>query len=100
MAEVFIGKIGINVPKIQDNIFNTTMCMQTVHVTAHKATLLMLLHTKQLFVNVTAHKATVVNVTAHKATLLMLLHTRQLFVNVTAHKATFVNVTAHKATVC
>lgn len=31
-------KIYIKVPKTQHNIFNKTMCKQTVHVTAYKAT--------------------------------------------------------------
>jgi len=33
-----MGKIYANVPETQYNIFNKAICMQTVHVTAYKAT--------------------------------------------------------------
>lgn len=38
LADVYRGKIYTNVPKTQFNIFKRMMCMQTVHVTAYKAT--------------------------------------------------------------
>ena len=38
LADVYIGKMYINVPKTQYSIFNKTVCMHTVHVIAHKAT--------------------------------------------------------------
>jgi len=37
-ADVYTQKIYINVPKTQHNIFKRMMGMQTVHVTAYKAT--------------------------------------------------------------
>jgi hypothetical protein len=36
LANVNKEKIYVNIPKCQ-NIFNKTMCMQIVHITAHKA---------------------------------------------------------------
>jgi len=37
-ADVYTGKIYINIPKTQHNIFKRMMCMQTEHVTAYTAT--------------------------------------------------------------
>jgi hypothetical protein len=76
LADVYIGKIDINVQKTQYNIFNRMLCMQTVHVTACK--LYMLQHTNctccsMQTVHVTAYKT--VHVTAYK--LYILQHTKQ-----------------------
>jgi len=34
----YAGNIYTNVSKLEYNIFNRIMCMQTIHITAHKAT--------------------------------------------------------------
>jgi len=38
LADVNIGKMFVNVPKTQYNIFNKPTCLQNVRVTAYKAT--------------------------------------------------------------
>jgi hypothetical protein len=38
LADIYTGKFYINIPEPQYYIFNKTMCMQTVHVTANTAT--------------------------------------------------------------
>ena len=72
LADVYIGKIDINVQKTQYNIFNRMLCIQTVHVTAHK--LYMLQHT-----NCRCYSMQTVHVTAYK--LYMLQHTKQQSAN-------------------
>ena len=82
LADVYIGKIDINVQKTQYNIFNRMLCIQTVHVTAHK--LYMLQHT-----NCRCYSMQTVHVTAYK--LYMLQHT-----NCRCYSMQTVHVTAHK----
>jgi len=38
LADIYTGEIYITIPKPQYNIFNKTMCMHIVHVTAYRAT--------------------------------------------------------------